>query len=161
MKEKKDAPLPCPVRDTREQDGCGWNFRASKNMGSMVTKKLDTGDYSVEGMEHLIMIERKTIGDLWSTLTSGRERFIKEMERALKIPARYLIIEGNLSDIDKGYKFSKVTPEFIHASLISLQVKYGIHVIFAGRQDIAQTYVRRLLIKLHKYCLDGVISGPK
>lgn len=147
------------IRDTREKDGCGWKFRASPNCAGMEIEKLDTGDYSVKGFEHLIMVERKSIGDLWGTLTAGKERFINEMERARIIPARYLIIEGNVGDIDKGYKYSKVSPEFIHGYLISLQVKYGIHVVFAGRQDQAQTYARRLLLKLARYCTEGVING--
>lgn len=147
------------VRDTREKDGCGWKFRASPNCAGMVIEKLDTGDYSVKGFEHLIMVERKSIADLWGTLTVGKERFMNEMERARVIPARYLIIEGTVADIDKGFRYSKVSPEYIHGYLISLQVKYGIHVIFAGRQDVAQAFARRLLIKLARYCSEGVISG--
>lgn len=149
------------IRDTREKDGCGWKFRASANCQGMEVYKLDTGDYSVKGYEHLIMVERKSIGDLWGTLTSGKERFVNEMERARTIPARYLIIEGTVGDVDKGYKYSQVSSEYIHGYLISLQVKYGIHVIFAGRQDQAQTYARRLLLKLARYCDEGVIRGTK
>lgn len=168
MKKKKTTKVKVPeddkftiVRDTREQAGCGWQFNASGNCHGMVSEKLDTGDYSLKGFEHLVMIERKTIADLWGTLTVGKERFNKEMERAKVIPARFLIIEGNISDIDRGFRYSKVSPEFIHASLISLQVKYGIHVIFAGRQDVARGYVRRLLARLYRYCKEGVISGPR
>lgn len=147
------------VRDSREKDGSGWKFRASSNCDGMEIKKLDTGDYSVKGYEHLLMIERKTIGDLWGTLTFGRERFMKEMDRALEYPIRYLIIEGTLKDIDAGFRYSQVKPEFILASLISLQVKYNLHVIFTDkRTDVAQTYVRNLLAKLYQYCEDGVIS---
>ena len=146
------------IRDTREQKDCGWNFRASSNCDGMEIKKLDTGDYSISGFENLVMVERKTIADLWGTLTVGKERFMKEMERAKNIPARFLIIEGNIGDIDKGFRYSKVSPEYIHGFLISLQVKYGIHVIFAGRTDQAQAYTRRLLYKLFKYCLDGTLN---
>lgn len=147
------------IRDSREKDGSGWKFRASANCDGVEVKKLDTGDYSLKGYENLVMIERKTIGDLWGTLTFGRERFMKEMDRALEYPIRYLVIEGTLKDIDAGFRYSKVTPEFIHASLISLQVKYGVHVVFTDkRTDIAQTYVRNLLAKLFQYCEDGVIS---
>jgi ERCC4-type nuclease len=147
------------IRDSREKDGAGWNFRASANCHGVEIRKLDTGDYSLKGYEDIIMIERKTIGDLWGTLTFGRERFMKEMERALEYPIRFLIIEGTVKDIDNGFRYSKVSPEFIHASLISLQVKYGVHVIFTDkRTDVAQSYVRNLLAKLFQYCEDGVIS---
>jgi ERCC4-type nuclease len=148
------------IRDTREKKGNGWNFRASANCVGMELKKLDTGDYSIEGCEHLIMLERKSISDLWMSLTSERERFLREMDRAKLIPARYLIIEGTLRDVMAGISYSKVRPEFILASLTSLEIKYGIHVVFTDkRNDIAQQYVRKLLEKLFQYCEDGVISG--
>ena len=148
------------LRDSREKEGCGWQFRASANCNGMEVKKLDTGDYSIKEYENLIMIERKTLGDLWNTLTFGHERFMKEMDRALLYPIRYLIIEGTLRDIEAGIRFSKVKPDFILYSLISLEVRYGIHVVMTDkRTDIAQTYVRKLLSKLFKYCEEGVVSG--
>lgn len=51
------------------------------------TKKahLKTGDYSIEGFEHLVTVERKSIGDLYGTLSSGRDRFEREHERMLEM----------------------------------------------------------------------------
>lgn len=147
------------LKDSREKDG--WNFRASQNCNGMQIEKLDTGDYSLKGYENLIMIERKSVADLWGTLTAGKERFYREMERAKEIPARFLVIEGNIADINKGFAYSKVGPNYIHGFLISLQIKYGVHVIFAGRKDLAQEYVRRLLAKLYKYCQDGTLCQTK
>jgi ERCC4-type nuclease len=148
------------IKDSREKEGLGWNFRASANCNGMEVAKLETGDYSLKGYEHLVMIERKTIADLWGTLTANRERFMKEMDRALAFPIRYLIIEGTVKDVDSGFRYSKVTPEYIHSTLISLQVKYGLHVIFVDkRSDITQAFVRRLLAKLFKYCEEGIVSG--
>jgi len=147
------------IRDSREKTGCGWKFNASANCEGMVIKKLDTGDYSLEGYEDLIMIERKTIPDLWGSLGQWRKRFMKEMDRALEYPIRYLVIEGTVSDINRGFRYSKLSAEYIFASLISLEVKYGIHVVFTNkREDIARTYVRKLLSKLFQYCEDGVIK---
>lgn len=157
---RKQYPKFTIIRDSREKDGCGWKFRASANCDGMEVKKLDTGDYSIKGYENLIMIERKTLSDLWGTLTFQRERFMKEMDRSLAYPIRYLIIEGTLRDIDNGIRYSQVSPEFILASLTSLEVKYGLHVIFTDtRTDIAQAYVRKLLSKLFQYCEDGVITA--
>lgn len=148
------------IRDSREQKGKGWNFRASANCNKMVIEKLDVGDYAIMGLEDTIMVERKTIGDLWGTLGNPKnyERFLREMKRARNHKHKFLIIEGTLGDIDRGYKWSKVSSMNIHSKLISLQVKHNLHVIFAGRKDRAQTYVRRLFAKLHRYHLDGVIE---
>ena len=147
------------IRDTREQEGKGWIFRASSNCNGMIQRKLDVGDYSIDGMENIIVVERKTIGDLWNTLvkTANYDRFLREWDRAKNHRMKYLIIEGTVADIDKGYKWSKVRPALIHAKLISLQVKHNVHVIFAGRLDKARAYSRRLLDKLFRYHLEGII----
>lgn len=149
------------VRDTREQKGKGWEFRASANCEGMIKEKLDVGDYSLHGYEHLVCVERKTLGDLYGTLgnQTNYNRFLKEWERAKEHPVKFLIIEATLADVNGGYGWSKANPNNIHAKLISLQVKHNVHVIFAGRKDVARAYVRRLLNKLWQYCEGGVIDG--
>ena len=150
------------IRDSREKAGHGYKFRASANCLPMKTHKLDVGDYSIEGYEHIIMVERKTIADLWGTLVQGRVRFMKEMERAKDHRVKYLIIEGSLADVNKGIRYSKVRAEYIISSLISLEMKHGVHVIYTSkRPDIAQAYVRRLLKKLFRYCEDGVFRDGR
>ena len=147
------------IRDTREQKGKGWEFRASANCSGMERKKLDVGDYAIEGMEDVIMVERKTFGDLWVTLSIQKnyERFLREIERAKNHRIKFLVIEAKLSDIDGGYGFSKVKPGNIHAKLVSLQVKHNVHVVFAGRQDVARKWVRSLFAKLYRYRESGII----
>lgn len=149
------------IRDSREKKGHGYYFRATAYCDGMDVRKLDTGDYSVEGYEDLIMIERKSLSDLWNSLLQGRERFMKEMDRAKKIPARYLVIEGTLADVQRGIpkRFSRVRGDTIIGALISLEQKYGIHVIFTSKdKTVAQRHVRHLLKKLYQYCVDGVIK---
>lgn len=158
MAKKKYKPYKV-IRDSREKKGHGWYFRATATCDGMDVRKLDTGDYSVEGYEDLIMIERKSIPDLWNSLIQGRERFMREMDRAKEIPARYLVIEGTMKDVQKGIRYSRVNGDTMLANLISLEQKYGIHVIFTDkRKDVAQRYVRNLLKKLYQYCVDGVIK---
>ena len=159
---KKEKPNPKfkIIRDTREQKGKGWMFRASANCEGMEERKLDVGDYAIDGLEDTIMIERKTIGDLWGTLGNHKnyQRFLREMKRAENHRLKFLIIEGSLADVDQGYRWSKVSSNNIHAKLMSLQVKHNLHVIFAGRTDRARAYVRKLMSKLYRYYSDGTIQ---
>jgi ERCC4-type nuclease len=159
MAKKPDVKFTI-IRDTREQKGKGWMFRASANCHGMESRKLDVGDYAIEGLEDTIMIERKTIGDLWGTLGPQKNyaRFLREMDRAEDHVIKYMIIEGNMADIDNGYRYSKISAGNIHAKIVSLQVKRNLHVIFAGPQKRAQMYTRRLMSKLYKYYLDGTIT---
>jgi ERCC4-type nuclease len=144
------------IRDTREQAGHGWNFRASANCLGVEKKKLDVGDYTVSGLEDKLMVERKSLGDLWNTLGQQKnyERFLREMERAKDHRLKYLVIEATLAQVDSGYKWSKVSPANLHAKLISLQVNHNLHVIFAGREDKARTWTRRLFDKVFRYHLE-------
>lgn len=145
------------LRDSREKTG--WNFRASANCNGMEIRKLKTGDYSLKGYEHLVMIERKSIPDLWCTFLQRREVFLKEIARASEYPIKYLIIEGSYKDIAAGFRYSKVNPDVILAMLISLEIRYDIHVVFLDkRSDVSQEYVRKLLAKLFRYCEEGVIK---
>jgi len=147
------------IKDTREQKGKGWMFRASANCDGMERKKLDVGDYTIAGLEDILVIERKTLGDLWNTLgrQDNYDRFQREWDRAKDHKLKYLVIEATLAEVDNGYKYSKVPPANIHAKLISLQVKHNVHVIFAGREDKARGWARRLFAKLYKYHKEGII----
>ena len=147
------------LKDTREHQGKGWMFRASANCKGMVRQKLDVGDYTIDGLEKVIAVERKTLGDLWNTLgrQDNYQRFLREWERAEGYRMKYLVIEATLAEVDRGYRYSKVPPANIHAKLISLQVKYNVHVIFAGREDKARGWVRKLFAKIHKYRNEGII----
>lgn len=147
------------IRDSREKKGKGWSFRASSNCRGMRVEKLDVGDYTVRGLEDTLVIERKTIGDLWNTLgrQDNYQRFLREWERAASHKIKYLVIEGNLSQIDNGYRYSKVPSNNIHAKLISLQVKHNVHVIFAGDSKRAQKYSRRLMSKIYRYSREGIL----
>ena len=147
------------IRDTREQEDKGWMFKASPNCDGMEVTKLDVGDYAIKGLESTIMIERKTLGDLWGTLGNPNNylRFLEEMKRASSHKIKYLVIEATLAEINAGYGWSKVPAANILAKLASLEVKHNVHVVFAGRLDQARTYVRNLMDKLWKYYLDGTI----
>ena len=156
------------IRDSREKAGKGWKFRASANCSGMEIEKLDVGDYTVKGLEKVLMIERKSLGDLWNTLggLDNYKRFLREMERAKNHKVKYLIIEATLAEVNKGYswfgpggrkKRSRVSPNNIIAKLISLEVKYDVHVIFAGRIDYARSHARSVMDKIFRYHEDGIL----
>lgn len=156
------------IRDSREKEGKGWKFKASANCSGMEVEKLNVGDYTVKGLEKILMIERKTLGDLWNTLggIDSYKRFMREMERAKDHKVKYLIIEATLAEVNKGYfwfvaggrkKRSKVSSSNIIAKLISLEVKHGVHVIFAGRIDHARAHARSIMDKVFRYHESGIL----
>jgi ERCC4-type nuclease len=90
------------------------------------------------------VFERKSIGDVFGTMTSGYKRFRREIFRAKTSGiVLILIIEGSLSKVARGYKRSRVHPQQIVKTLFSLWVRYGIVPVFAkDRMESAEIIVQ-------------------
>lgn len=134
------------VQDSREQLGYGQLFKTPHVIGA-----LESGDYSVCGLEDRIALERKSLPDLASSLTHGRERFEKEFQRARSLEFFAVIVEGRLSDVLEG-RFgghSQANPVAIFESMMSWTARYGRPFLFCENREIAARTVESLLLK---YC---------
>lgn len=107
-----------------------------------VVKGLYSGDYSALGLEHLISIEKKDIDDLCGSLTTGRERFERELHRLRGFRFKRLLIIGHRSDIIAGNYRSRATPKSILASLCAFEVRYDIPVVFANEKVASELVIR-------------------
>lgn len=117
--------------DTREKKPL--SFSIGSDIEEIKKTKLATGDYSVQGFEDKIMVERKaSVDEVFMNLGVQWERFEREMERAKLYKYKYLVIEASMREIYKGSRYSQMSGRFIMARLLYLQFKYGINVIFAG-----------------------------
>jgi DNA excision repair protein ERCC-4 len=95
------APWTC-IQDSREQ--FPWTFRDIRTAGTEATPlivpvkvaALASGDYSVEGYEDRISVERKGMADAWGTFGGGRERFERELTRLSAMDFAAVIVEGSL-----------------------------------------------------------------
>lgn len=93
------------------------------------------GDYSVEGMEKLLVLERKTLTDLISTVIQQRTRFFKECEKMALYRWRALLIEASYEDIKSPYGEEYNTsahPNAISGTLDALEARFGIPVIYTS-----------------------------
>lgn len=122
------------IIDTREQRP--FKFKDLNTISS----KLEYGDYASPS-NTLIAVERKSLSDLRSTLSSGFDRFCREIERAKK-SGGYLIVvtESHLSDVlYQKSRFGKCQPEFISHKLRSLMRTYdNLQFVFADNRIHAQ-----------------------
>jgi len=141
------------IEDSREQTPL--DFAPYEAFGVAVERrKLRTGDYSVAGYEHHFAIERKSLNDLVSTLTHGRERFTREVYDRLSFFAfKEIVVEADWQEISRPYDFAPgANPLGIVNSLASLTMPpVGMHV-FASRSraliawhivTMAANFVRR------------------
>jgi ERCC4-type nuclease len=109
----------------------------------VLTVGLPFGDYwaSIEDKkgnelsEVPIMFERKTIADLYSTLTNedNIERHKEKIRKAEEMDCKlFLIVEGTLSDVEQGVPYSQTEPQKLVRTVFTFMVKYGFIPIFCN-----------------------------
>ncbi len=141
------------IIDTREQ--IPWEF-GYHNTAKM---KLDTGDYSIQGYEHIIAIERKkSVSELATNLSESR--FKDVLERLSKIKHPYMVFEF---DIDEVYRFPvgsdipkrlwdklRISGNYIVKRLIEIQLEHNIQIIFCGDASNAERYTVSLMKRIYE-----------
>lgn len=146
-------PKPVVLVDTREQLPLSFarfpNWIAGERRAT-----LPVGDYSIEGMEDILALERKSLADLVGTLMHSRERFFAMCEKMTTYPYRALVVEGSYEDVKSPYPsdFTTAHPNGVAGSLDALEVKFGIPVIYTSRyKDLAEEKVASWLSKHYTY----------
>jgi ERCC4-type nuclease len=96
---------------------------------------METGDWCVAGQEDGVVIERKTASDFLGTITTGRERFEKELRRA-RLDCRELIIMVEASLAVVLAKSGGMSEASLLGTVASF-ARRGVPVIFAGSVEHA------------------------
>lgn len=110
-----------------------------------ISEKLDFGDYSIVGMENMISIERKMQDDFYGTITNGRERFKKELNRMQEAEFKGLLIECEECQLmTPELSYSNIKINSIYGSIISFEIRYGLHVYYGSRADCEQKLINWL-----------------
>lgn len=104
-------PLPALIVDTREKTPLEFQHLEVEH------GTLTTGDYSIKGFTNSFMVERKSMADLVGSLTQGRERFFRELERMRGAKFARLLIIGTKGEFDEVMRFRRVNEESIVGSL--------------------------------------------
>jgi ERCC4-type nuclease len=137
----------CVIQDTREQTPL-FGVRLPKGL-VLCSATLRDGDYSIRGFEKHFAIERKGISDLLSYCTTERDKTKAKMERFSMMDFVALVVEAKESEIYRPYLHSCVSPESVRQSLVSFQVRYGVHVYINNRENLSR-YVLDVMIKYYK-----------
>lgn len=126
---------------------------------------LPVGDYAVKfsGVYEVpVVFERKGINDLYGTLSSGYERFKREINRAKESNIKLIIIvEGTLTQVLKGVKFSKRTPISIIYQLFTLRVRHDIETVFCKDREEMAEYITQFYIAHKKHYEERLLNGQK
>jgi len=132
------------VVDTREQLPWGFEF-VDKTTGELKTydtasAKIDEGDYELEGLHGTCVIERKSLPDFVSSITWGRDRFVRELERMQeKVEHPFVFIEANVDEVLRGEYQNNVVPRAIIGSALSFAVDFpAVHFVWCGCRRYAE-----------------------
>lgn len=131
------------LRDTAEKDGHGWLFQPNDFCDGTKEFNLFTGDYTIEGFEKQIIIERKrSTGEFARNIFEPR--FYDELKRMEAFEHPYLIFEFTLDDVftfpygsgipRKVWPNLKVSAAKIFSAIIDYSLTFKTQIIFAGTE---------------------------
>ena len=129
--------------DTREQLPLDFDFL--EIVTETETQTMPVGDYGCEfknGFIPPIVFERKSIPDLFGTLTQGYDRFKKELEKAKELDIKLIIIiEGSLFQVEWGIAHSRRDGLSVAKQLFTLWIKYGLLPVFCTNREEMAKYI--------------------
>ncbi len=130
------------IVDTREKKP--WTFK------QQTSKKLNVGDYTIQGGKTKVLIERKgSIYDLYATFRpKNRERFMRNMEQAVKkVDNVFLLLETSLAAVYRGVRENPVPPHVVIEHLLQL-MEMGIRVLYTGgAKNSGRDFIDRILYR--------------
>jgi ERCC4-type nuclease len=145
MPKRKLPPLTIII-DSREQLPYSFNDYNC----NIIRTSLKTGDYSIDGYDSEVAIERKSKADLYQSFGRGRQRFEKEFHRLSGFSYAALVIEAGMQDILTPPPKTKMSPASVLQSVISWGIRYGVQVYFADNRNLAERLVFSILEKFFK-----------
>ncbi|MFQ3578584.1 MAG: hypothetical protein SNJ71_00405 [Bacteroidales bacterium] len=144
MNKKEKIKIPVVI-DTREKKP--WNF--SEDF-TVTYSKLETGDYSIQGLENHFIIERKGCIQEYCKNIVEPFRFENELMRLSQIPKSFIIFEFTLEEIfswpPEFMQETRLSSKFLLKKSAEYMVKYGVHLLFAGKfaSKVAESIIKRV-----------------
>lgn len=138
-KKKTPKQLPPVLYDKQEKRPWVLPFK-------MKRVNLKTGDYTFEGFEDKIAIEKKSgLIELLNDLANGyRPTFERFLKRLSEYPVKVIIVEDTLSELSinralthirrKSGGKARLTAKTIYYWVAEIAAKYGIPIIFVGKR---------------------------
>jgi ERCC4-type nuclease len=134
------------VVDTREQEPYAFD----PEVVTAVRRALPVGDYSIEGFETSMALERKSLEDFVSSVVRARERFGRELRALAEYDLGCVVVEGSLDDVLAQRYRSGAHPQAVLGATLSIIVDHGVPVFFCGDRQLARRFVEGLLCRYHR-----------
>jgi len=125
-----------------------YPYRFAGQQVRTVRRGLPSGDYAVEhGGQVVASVERKSLPDLVSSLTSGRLRFA--IAELAGLPRAAVVVEDRYSQV---FTLQRVRPAQVADGLAELQVRWpGVPIVFCESRKLAEEWTYRYLAAAHSW----------
>ena len=126
------------IIDTREQKPLEFTVPTERGC-------LPVGDYCAkfsDGSTSQVVFERKSIVDLYGSLSKNYNRFREEIERSKRLGIELIIIvESNLRRVLGGIPNSQRNGISICYQLFTIRIRHGIETVFCTNRDEMSQYI--------------------
>lgn len=155
MKKKIKPKL---LIDTREKTP--FSFDGDDDFSSVEYCKIDAGDYTIDGLQGIVSVERKASADeLLNNFIENKQRIYAEFERMKDYKLKFIVVEQDLETLmdPKSYYINRahknrqspyMPPAVVLANLIDLMVEHKVAVIFAGSK--AAKITKNILLRAYE-----------
>ena len=135
------------VVDTHER----YAYRFAGQRVRPISRTLPCGDYGIEIDGTLIAsVERKSLPDLVSSLTTGKLRYA--LSELAALPRAAVVVEERYSQI---YKQDRVRPALIADGLAECQIRWpNVPIQFCENRGLAEEWTYRYLAAAHAWATD-------
>lgn len=125
-----------------------YPYKFAGQQVTTVRRGLSCGDYAVllDGRT-VAAVERKSLADLVSSLTSGRLRFA--LGELATLPRAAVVVEDRYSQV---FTLDRVRPAIVADGLAELQIRYPtIPIVFCETRKLAEEWTYRYLAAAHTW----------
>jgi len=156
---KNGQILPRIIVDTREQKPYQFSGR------QVLSRKLDTGDYSLEGFDDQFAVERKELNDLIGCMVNkgevrNRERFERELERAgERLRRLWIVVESDYRSIVNGNFRSEIKVSAVEATILAWENRYPVCFKWAVSREHGAKLVELILERSYRDWSDGKVTS--
>lgn len=138
-----------------------WNFTIYSSCAGQERGNVETGDYTIKGLESQVALERKaSTAELCLNLGVKYKNFLAEFERMQHYRFRYLVCEfpiENIYEFPKNsgippykWKYLRMNGKFILSRITSLCETYGVEYYFCDNRSAAEAKAIQLLEQVYE-----------
>jgi ERCC4-type nuclease len=114
---------------------------------TLLRETMKTADYTSPALRTVAVVERKSVSDFCSTISFGRERFERELERMRSFRFKACVVEGDCSLVMRS---SGVHPHAILGTVASMTARWDCPVLFVPNEASCGRIIAGLLARWEK-----------